>query len=184
METDNLKSVWQDISTPQKNKEELNLMLKQNSHPVLTSIKKQITIELLGFTAFLFCYFTMFDGQTKPLATNLILITAILIQLIFGYKGFLMQSSFRSSTNLNNDLEGFATKLKSYRMEVILARAFFAIGVVAFFTYNINFSISKFWVLAAILIIFSVQLGLLYRIWSKRINRLQLILKEFKSYAI
>lgn len=184
MEIDNLKSAWQEISTPQKNEEELNLMLKKNSHPILASIKKQIVIEALGFTAFLFCYFTMFDGADKPLAVNLIIIAAILLQLFYGYKGYLMQSGFKSSTNLNNDLESFATKLKSYRMEVMLARVFFAIGVIAFFTYNINFSANKFWALAFIILIFSVQLGFLYRIWTKRINRLELVLEEFKSAVL
>jgi len=184
MEIDNLKSVWQEISTPQKNKEELNLMLKKNSHPILASIKKQIFIETIGFTMFLFCYFTMFDGTDKPLAVNLIIIAAILLQLFYGYKGYLMQSSFRSSTNLNTDLESFATKLKSYSTQVLLARAFFAIAVIAFFTYNINFSESKWLALAAILLIFSFQLGFLYRVWSKRISRLELVLEEFKSSVI
>lgn len=181
MEIDNLKSVWQEISTPQKNKEELNLMLKKNSHPILASIKKQVAIESLGFTAFIFCYFTMFDGADKPLAVNLIIIVAIVLQLFYSYKGYLMQSSFRSSTNLNNDLESFATKLKSYRMEVMLARIIFAVALLIFFSYGINFSTNKFWALGFIIVIFSVQLGLFYRIWNKRINRLELVLEDFKS---
>lgn len=184
MEIDNLKSVWQEISTPQKDKEQLNVMLKKNSHPILASIKKQIVIEALGFTAFLFCYFTMFDGTEKPFAINIIIVTAILLQLYYGYKGYLIQRVFRSSTNLNQDLFNFIIKLKSYRTEVLLARAFFAIGVIAFFTYNINFSTSKSWALALIIMLFSVQLGFLYHIWSKRINRLALIIEEFKSSAI
>lgn len=184
MEIDNLKSVWQEISTPQKNTEELNLMLKKNSHPILASIKKQIVIEALGFTAFLFCYFTMFNGADKPLVGNLIIVAAILLQLFYNYRGFLMQSNFRSSTNLTSDLQNFTVKLKTYRTEVLLARTFFAFGIIAFFTYNINFSESKWLALAVISIIFSVQLGFLYRIWSKRINRLTLVLEEFKSYAI
>jgi hypothetical protein len=66
-------------------------------------------------------------------------------------------------------------------MEVMLARTLFVIGLMAFFTYKSNFSTNKFWALVAIWIIFSVQLGFLYRIWSKRINRLVLVSKEFKG---
>lgn len=184
MEIDNLKSVWQDISTPQKNKEELNLMLKQNSHPVLTSIKKQITIELLGFTAFLFCYFTMFDGKTKPIVINLAIMGAIVLQLFYGYKGYLMQSKFKSNTNLIDNLRSFTKQLKSYRLQVFLARTVFAIGFISFFTYNISFSELKWWTLAFVVIAFGVQLWLLYRIWSKRIGRLELALEEFESSVI
>ena len=184
MEIDNLKSIWQTISTPQKSREELNLLLKKNSYPILASIKKQIIIEALGFTTFLFCYFNIFDGADKPLAGNLIIVAAILLQLFYNYRGYLMQSNFRSSTNLSSDLKNFIGKLKTYKTEVLLARTFFAIGIIGFFTYNINFSESKWLALAVILIIFSVQLAFLYRIWSKRINRLELVLDEFKSYAI
>lgn len=184
MGIDNLKSVWQGIATPQKSREELNLVLKKNSYPILASIKKQIIIEALGFTTFLFCYFTMFDGADKPLVSNLIIVMAILLQLFYNYRGYLMQSNFRSSTNLSSDLKNFTGKLKIYRIEVLLARTFFVIGIIVFFTYNINFSESKWLALAVILIIFSAQLAFLYRIWSKRINRLELVLEEFKSYAI
>jgi len=184
MEIDNLKSVWQEIAIPQKAKEELNLMLKKNSYPILTSIKKQIATEAIGFTAFLVCYFTMLDGADKPVAINLMTIAAILIQLFYGYRGYVMQSSFRSSTNLNTDLESFTIRLKSHRLQVMLARILFAIGLLTFFTYNINFSVSKSLALAAILIIFSAQLGLLYRTWTKRISKLELVLEEFKSTDI
>ena len=184
MEIDNLKSTWQDISAPQKKEEELDLLLKKNSHPVLTSIKKQIIIELFGFTAFLFCYFTMFDGETKPIAINLTIMGAVLLQLFYGYKGFLMQSRFKSSTNLNDNLQSFMKHLKSYRLQVLLARTTFAIGFITFFTYDISFSALKWLFLAFIIVIFVVQLCLLYRIWSKRIGRLELVLEEFKSSVI
>lgn len=180
METANLKSIWQGMSTPQKDKEELNLMLKKNSHPILAAIKKQIIVELIGFIVFLFCYFSMFDGATKPLGINLFIITTILLQLFYGYKGYLMRSKFKSSTNLNDDLENFTIKLKSYRHQVILARTLFAVGLLIFFSYNIHFSASKISALAFIVVIFSVQLWVLYRVWSKRISRLELVLEEFK----
>jgi hypothetical protein len=180
MEMDNIKSVWQGIPTYEKDKKELELMIKKNSHPILNSIKKQIVMELFGFTAFLFCYFTMFDGGTKPIATNLLIITAILLQLLYGYKGYLMQSKFRSSTNLNNDLENFASRLKTYRLGAVMARVFFAIALITFFSYDVNFSANKFWALGFIIVVFSVQLWFLYSIWTKRISRLELVLEEFK----
>jgi hypothetical protein len=181
MEMDNLKSVWQEISPAQKEKEELHLLLKKNSYPILASIKKQLIIELVGFTAFLFCYNTMFDGETKPLWINLTIVAAILLQLFYGYKGFSMQSRFKSNNNLTEDLEYFIIQLQSYRFQVLLSRIVFAIALIIFFTYNISFYQRKWWVLAFIVITFSIQLGFLYRLWSKRINKLEATLAEFKS---
>jgi hypothetical protein len=184
MEMDNLKSAWHEISPPQKGKEELHLLLKKNSYPVLASIKKQLIIELFGFTAFLFCYYSIFDGETKPLVINLTIIVAILLQLFHSYKGMIMQSSFKSGNNLTDDLENFIAQLKSYRLRVVLSRIVFTIGFITFFTYNFSFSERKWWILAFIAITFSIQLGLLYRLWSKRINKLVSTLEEFKTATI
>ena len=183
MEVDNLKSAWQEISTPPKGKEELNQMLKKNSHPILAAIKKQIKVELLGFTVFLFCYFTMFDGTKKPMYINIIVIAVIILQLYYGYKGYIMQRVFKSNTNLNQDLLNFTNQLKSYRTEVTISRVLFTIGFLAFFTYNINFSESKWLALASILLAFAFQFFFLYKIWTKRIDRLELVLQEFSTSA-
>lgn len=184
MEKDNLKSTWKGISIPQKGKEELNLMLRKNSHPVLAAIKKQVTIELIGFTGFLFGYFTMFDGIGKPTYINVIIIAAIALQLFYGYKGYLLQSRFKGDKNLYKDLENFNSRLKTHRLGVITARVLFAIGLIVYFTYSISFSSNKFLALAFIVLTFSVQLWFLYKVWSKRILKLASVLEEFKNSVI
>lgn len=183
MEIDNLKSVWQEISTPQKNTEELNLMLKKYSCPMLSSIKKQLTIETTSFSVFLLSYFTMFDGQNKPLAINLVIISSILLQLFYGYRGYSIHNEFRGSENLSYELKRLVSRLRPYRLQTLCARIFFASSLLLFFVYNINPSQEKWIAISFIIEILVVQMIFFYRIWSKRINRLELVLKEFKDYA-
>jgi hypothetical protein len=181
MEKDKLQSLWQGINPTQKSQEELSKILKDRSHPVLKSMKKQILIELIGFTAFLFCYYTMFDGAAKPLLINVTLIVAIALPLLHNLKGYRLQKQFKSSSNLKDDLTSFVAKLKSFRVETMIARIAFVFGFLLFFTYNIEFSQGKWWATLLIMIAFSIQLFFLYKIWSGRINRLKLVLQEFST---
>lgn len=181
MEKDKLSAIWQSISPIKKTTEDLSRMLKEHSNPILNSIKKQIIIELLGFTVFLFCYYSMFDGADKPLFLNIIITITILAPILHHLKGYQLQKQFRSGNNLKEDLTDFVTKLKIFRLETLLARVFFISGILLFFTYSIEFSANKWWALVVISIVFSVQLFFLYKAWSKRINKLELVLQEFKS---
>ena len=76
MGNDDLKTLWKEVKTPEKDANQLSNMLKAKNHPVLKSIKRQAVFEFLAFAIFLFCYYTMFDGNKKPLLINLILVFA------------------------------------------------------------------------------------------------------------
>lgn len=181
MEIDNLKSVWQTLPNATKNKEELNQLLKKNSNPILAGIRKQLIIEFLGFSAFLACYFSMFDGANKPLIVNLMIIIAIIIQLLNGYRGYLIQAKFRSSISLYNDLLNFTNQLKSYRVENLLCKTFFGISIIIFFTYGIKITENEWLPLVLIVTIFCLQLLSLNGIWQKRINRLKVTIRDFEN---
>lgn len=181
MEKDKLSSLWQDIAPVQKSKEELNVLLKKYSYPMLSSIKKQLLIESISFTIFLICYFSMFDGATKPLSINLIIIAAIMLQLFYGYKGYLMQGRFRAIKNFRTELAEFINRLKSYRLQTLFARIFFAFSLFLFFIYNISFSQSKWWALFFIVDILCVQLVFFFKVWSARIKKLEMVLNEFTT---
>ena len=49
MELDDLKSDWNRIQPNSKSEEALLLMLQENKHPVLKSIRKQIVIEVTAW---------------------------------------------------------------------------------------------------------------------------------------
>ncbi len=181
METDNLKSVWQSIIPSQKSREDLMKMSKERSNVVLKQIRKQIYIELFGFIAFLFCYYSMFDGADKPLPINIIITVAILLPILNHFRGYQLQKQFKSGKNLKDDLMSFINKLKNFRIETIIARFAFTIGLMLFFTYKVTFSAQKWWAIILIVIVFSIQFFFLYKIWSNRINKLQLVLQELNG---
>lgn len=181
METDNLKSVWQSITPAQKSNEDLIKMSKERSNTVLKPMRKQIYIELFGFIAFLFCYYSMFDGANKPLTINLIIAVAIVLPIINHLRGYQLQKQFKSGKNLKDDLTSFVNKLENFRVETIIARLAFTIGLMLFFTYNITFSVQKWWAISLIFIVFSIQFFFLHKTWLNRISKLKLVLQELNG---
>ena len=173
MELDEMKSYWNAGVTDQKSNEEIRLMFKENRHPVLKGIRQQITIELLGFTAFLLCYYSMFDGQDKPMVINIMLVTALLAQLMHHLYGYLLTKNMVSDASISVSLSVFIRKFSAYVFGSLLLRASLLAAIVIFFTYNTHFSTFRYYCLVAICLIFLMQLLLQYRIHAKRIVHLR-----------
>jgi len=182
MENDDLKSLWKGIKTPEKDANQLSKMMKAKNHPVLKSIKRQAIVEFLAFAIFLFCYYTMFDGNKKPLLINLILIFAAAFNMLNHLKGYRLQQHFRASENIKDDLKSFAAKLKTYQLEVIISKVILLIGLMLFFTNGIEFTEKKWFAMAVIAVVFILQLALLNNIWRKRITRIKLTIQDFETW--
>jgi len=181
MENDKLKSIWNSVPTVQKSNTELTEMLKERNHPVLKAIKKQALFELVAFSIFLFCYYSMLDGTEKPLLINLLLAFAIVVNMFHHLKGYRLQQHFRASENIKDDLKSFAAKLKTYQLETIINKIVFVAGMGVFFTNGIKFTANKWLAIGIILIIFTIQLVLLNRIWMNRIRKIKATIGEFEK---
>lgn len=181
MGNDDLKTLWKEVKTPEKDANQLSNMLKAKNHPVLKSIKRQAVFEFLAFAIFLFCYYIMFDGSQKPLLINLILIFAVAFNMLNHLKGYRLQQQFRASENIKADLKSFAAKLKNYQIEVIICKVILVIGLMLFFTNGIEFTEKKWFAMAAITILFILQLALINNIWQKRITRIKLTIQDFEN---
>lgn len=181
MENDELKSLWKDLKTPEKDQNELSTMLKEQNHPVLRSIKRQAIFEFLALAAFLFCYYTMFDGNKKPLLINLILVFAITFNMLNHLKIYRLQQNFRGGSNLLNDVSSFAQKLKTSQIQTIMSKVILAIGMILFFTDGIELNEKKWYAIAFIVVIFILQLLLLKKIWKKRVREIKLTILELKK---
>lgn len=179
MELDDLKSDWNAIQPIPKKEETLLLMLQENKHPVLKSIRKQIVFEVLAWSVFLMVYYSMFDGATKPFWVNLVLITSLLMPMLHSFYGYYYNKYLADGSNIKVALEQLYTRLKNYAFITIIARVGFICGLVLFFTYNIHFTTTKYFLLGFILVVFSIQLFVLYRIWLKRLSALQETIKAF-----
>ena len=181
MENDPLKSIWKSVETTQKSPSELTAMFKEGNHPALKAIKKQALFELAGFTIFLFCYYSMFDGAAKPLFVNIILVVAIAVNMFHHYRGYRLQQVFRSRQNLKEDLKSFANKIKSFQIETILSKIIWLGGLLLFFTNGIQMNEKKWLAVIAILTIFLLQLILLNSVWAKRVVKIKTIIQELES---
>jgi hypothetical protein len=181
MEIDDLKSDWNAIQFIPKNEETLLLMLKENTHPVLKSIRKQIVIEVSAWSLFLMVYYSMFDGATKPLWVNLVLITALLMPILHSFYGYYYNKYLADGSNVKVGLEQLYNRLKKYAFITVIARVSFICGLLLFFSYNIHFTTTKCFLLLLILVVFSIQIFVLYLVWAKRLGVLQVIIRAFSD---
>ncbi|RVT76686.1 hypothetical protein EOD40_09305 [Flavobacterium sufflavum] len=179
MEIDNLKSDWKAIRPIPKSEETLLLMLQENTHPVLKSIRKQIVIEVTAWSLFLMLYYSMFDGATKSFWVNLVLIIALLMPIFHSFYGYHYNKYLADGSNVKMALEQLYNRLKKYALIAIIARVGFVSGLLLFFCYNIHFTTTKYFLLSLILLVFLIQLFALYQIWVKRLNTLKSVIITF-----
>jgi len=179
MELDQLKSDWNASSEPAKTNEELKNMLSANQHPVLKGIRRQFTIEILGWSAFLLCYYTMFDGDLKPLPVNVLLIAAVLSSLLHNVSGYNFSRYLVGGDNIRASLERYLSKIKAYAAVSITTRVIYFTGFLVFFTYEIEFNTYKYVLLAACGLLFGGQLVWLGRLWARRVKTLGAAIDSF-----
>lgn len=179
MELDQLKSTWNTLEVPSKTTQELKTMLLESKHPVLKEIRKQFIIEITGWTAFLFCYYTMFDGDQKPLWVNLILIATMLSSLAHNLSGYSYSRFLPKGNSIKASLDSYLKKIRTYASISILSRILLMTGFLLFFTFNIQFTPTKYLLLAAVVLVFSIQLIWLGRLWTKRISALRNTINNF-----
>lgn len=179
MELDELKEAWGSVSAPAKSNEELQLMLKENKHPVLKGIRRQLIIELTCWLAFIACYYTMFDGDRKPFFLNLILIACVMFLIVHNLMGYYFSKYLVNGANIKLSIQNYIAKVKWYAGVSVFARFLYAAGLLLFFTYGIHFNKGKYNLLGAVIVAFAISLFWLYRLWAKRLNQLKETAGEF-----
>jgi hypothetical protein len=179
MELDDLKSSWSSTISQPKTENELGLMLKENRHPVLKRIRKQIIIETAGWSVLLVCYYSMFDGADKPLIANAILIIAVLAALLHNLTGYSFSKSLVADGDIKSSLQAYLKKVKLYATISIMLRVIFVVGLLTFFCWNVNIDSRRMVLLGAGLALLLVQLIVLGKIWTTRLKALSNSLNTF-----
>jgi len=172
MEFNELKSTWNTVRTPTISTTEIQAMLSENRHPVLKGIRKQLTIEIIGWCIFLSCYYTLFDGNLKPLWINILLVLSVLLPLIHNLMGYRFAKYLVHGANIHESLKNYLSKVKIYAIISIISRQIYLAGLLLFFTYGLSFTTSRYVLLAVISLVFLIQLLLSGRIWAKRLKNL------------
>ncbi|WP_285008777.1 hypothetical protein [Pedobacter faecalis] len=170
MELEQLKSEWKATNNVEKGLADLQGMLLENKHPVLKEIRKQLTIEVVGWTAFLLCYYSMFDGEQKPLGINIILIVAVLASLTHNLIGYDLSKNLMNGTTISESLQSYLRRLQRYAINSVVLRVVFTSGLLLFFSYNIEFDTTKYYLLGILILLIVVQIIFHARIWLKRIK--------------
>jgi hypothetical protein len=183
MKLDELKSAWKDITVTAKTNEEVLLMLTENKHPVLRKIRKQLALECIAYLIFLLCYYTMFDGGTRPLFINLLLVASVLFPLIHNLTGYRIAKYLINGTAIRESIQHYYKKMKRYAFISICSRVLFMSGLVLFFTYGLHLKRDAYFSLAGMMLIFLVQLFLLYRLWSKRLHQIGITIGSLTDQA-
>jgi hypothetical protein len=173
MELDQLKADWNNITNPAKTNEEIQLMLQENRHPVLKQIRRQLFLECASWIALLFCYYSLFDGDKKPVYINAILVACIILPLIHNLMGYRFNRYLINGDTIKQSIQNYLTKVKVYAAVSVAARALYFAGLMVFFSYGVTYNKGKNYLVLLVVAILATSLVMLSRIWMKRLRKLR-----------
>jgi hypothetical protein len=176
MELDALQAAWQNSSPAPKTNAELRSMMQERTHPILKRIRRQLIIESIAYTFFLFAFYNMFDGDQKPVYVNVLLVTAMLFALVHNITGYRLAKGGVTGIDLRAAMNGHLSKLRVYAFISVISRVLVAACLLFFFSSVITFTAKKYWLLAGIIIIFMLQVIFLSEIWWKRIRQVRQVI--------
>lgn len=181
MEFDNLKSNWKKTGQGKKNQTELLMMTKIKNHPNIKRMRIKLIIETILIIVFLAVYYDGFDGATKPLWANLLLIVTTTLYIIVRFIGWFVLRNPIKGGNLKKSLIGFQYTLKRMSILILLTSLLFGTAIISFFTSSIEFTQGKYFVLVGMIISLILLVYLSGRNWLKRIEGIKKTLIEFDN---
>lgn len=101
--------------------------------------------------------------------------------IFHSFYGYYYNKYLADGSNIKEALEQLYVRLKKYVFITIIGRVGFICGLLLFFTYTIHFTTTKYFLLLFILVVFSIQLFVLHRIWIKRLGVLQETIISFSE---
>jgi hypothetical protein len=181
MEIEELRKEWQSIKTPQIELDRLKDMTMEKSHPVLSGIRKQLTIELIGWSAFLIICCTGLDADEKPIQA--ILLISVTFPMIFNIYGYRLSKQLIAGPDISSSLKNRINSLRRFALVSVVLRLMLVTGVGYFFISTVNLTQSKLMLLGAGSVFLIIPLYMLVRIWTKRIGKLSGTLKLLKEHS-
>lgn len=182
MDIHELKSAWKKSGGSKKNHDELEQMTKINNHPKLSRVRLKLIIESVGLIVLLAFYYDMLDGNDKPIWLNALFITSIVLFIGNGITGYLTLLNPVQGKDIAKSLSKLKTRLKKIRLFSLLTSFVFALTLISFLTLDIQFTTSKFALLAGMIVTLGVMTYLSYNIWSSRLNQIEKSVSEFIGY--
>lgn len=181
MDLDHLKSNWKNVGKEQKTPEELLAMTRIKNHPKVKRTRIKFLIETVLLVAFLMVYYDGFDGADKPFWANMLLICSGSIYILSRFVGWRILRNPIKDSNLKESLQNFHRNLKRISTAILFTSGLFGVAVISFFTTSIDFTKSKYLVLAFMVIVLFLLIYLSTRIWKSRIKSINYTLTELNN---
>ena len=175
---DPLKEAWKGAGTSTKSTADIKEMLKENKHPVLKKIRRQMIIEIVMFSVFGLIYYDAFDGHQKPLYANVILVASLLLVIFHNLIGYFNAKRSVKGDNLRVSLEKYEHQLKVFAFFSVLSRVIYTAGLAIFFTSPV---ISRLWPVLLLLALVALQVIIVARMWRNRIRAIHTTVGTLKE---
>lgn len=180
MDLDSLKANWNQVGSGQKSQNDLLLMTKLKNHPHIKRMKLRFALEAALLVVFITIYYDAFDGSTKPLWVNLLLIGSSIVFLSIRIFSWLMLRNPAIEDNLKQSLQSFQLMLKRIGVSLLLSALLFGLSILIFFTESVELTQRKYAVLTLALVTLGIMLYLSSRNWLKKIKEINSTLSEFQ----
>jgi hypothetical protein len=181
MDLNEFKSEWQKPNQSSFGEDELNKMAKLESQSMLLSVRRKLIIEAIGLTVFLFIYYDGFDGHSKPVYANVLLVTSLLLYITNNIFSYLFIKNPVEGPNLKLSLQIRMNKLKRIFAFSMVSSMIYATTLLLFFTSSVKWSAGKYYVVALLILISSILFYFSFLTWKKKIahfNQLLIQLDE------
>ncbi|CAG5010495.1 hypothetical protein DYBT9275_04734 [Dyadobacter sp. CECT 9275] len=181
MNIDQLKNDWKDFQPDHTGIEEPSMLKKGKSISQLNAIRLRLAIEMVSSVLFLAVYYTMFDGEKKPMYANLLLVGSFLMVIIHGMTGYVAAKNIISGENILQSMTSYHKKLKGYAKVSLLARTASLICLLIFFGCTVELNAEKSWIFAALLLLVAFQAFINYKLWAERIKKIGDCIENWQS---
>lgn len=173
MTQDPLKAGWKNLTSEPKTTAAISGMMQEAAHPVLKPIRRQLILESIGFSLFLFVYYDFFDGHDKSLASNTGLVAALVLALIHNLVGYYFARRQPEGETIRESILLKAKRLRRFAVLSVISRVLLSAGFLFFFLSVIQLDDKKSWLLAGGLVMVLIQLIFLLKIWAGRLRQVR-----------
>ncbi|WP_343307313.1 hypothetical protein AAHN97_09315 [Chitinophaga niabensis] len=175
---DPLKEAWKGAGNTTKSTADIKEMLKENKHPVLKKIRRQMIVEIIGLTVFGLVFYDFFDGHKKPLYAIIILVASLLLVIFHNLIGYFNARRSVRGDNLRVSLEKYEQDLKTFAIVSIFSRVIYTAGLTIYFAWPFNI---RLWPVLVLLALVIVQVIIVAIMWKNRIRAINTTVGSLKE---
>ncbi|WP_109829670.1 hypothetical protein [Reichenbachiella versicolor] len=171
MEIDSLKTQFNASEASSISRESLLKMLDVNQHPALKGIRIQMVIESAAWAIFLAVYYNFFDGHSKPLIWNIVLVMTYLLMIVHNTLSHRIVSNPINGDSIIQSLKNYLARIKRYARISISSRVIGLFTLFGFFLSGVEkFQQIHYTSMVVVIVMASAQGYVLWIIWKKRIH--------------